>query len=114
MKLRVIRNGCLPGFHFIASGLLILPGWEAGLGPLPRRLYPATRQARHGLWRAPSITGTRHHVCVRGARRTLAYEDASRMLRVARFQEKCRLGERGSTCSYAIFPYRTEKDRTRR
>ena len=94
---RGIRDGCLPGFHFILSGLLFLTGWAAGLGPLPRRLIPATRQTGHGLWRAPSIIGTRHHVRVRGARPTLACEDASRMWRVARFQEKCRLGERSVT-----------------
>ena len=107
---RGIRDGCLPGFHcwwqhsylcHIPSGLLFLTGWAAGLGPLPRRLYPATRQTGHGLWRAPSIIGTRHQVRVRGARPTLTCDDASRMWRVARFQEKCRLGERGISASAA-------------
>ena len=47
MKHRGIRDRCLPGFHFIPSGLLFLnAAWK-----LPRRPRPATRQAGRGFWR---------------------------------------------------------------
>ena len=42
-----IRDGSLPGFHFISSGLLVLTApWI-----LPRRPCAATRQAGRGFWR---------------------------------------------------------------
>ena len=31
MKQGGIRDGCLPGFHFIASGLLFLTGWRRAI-----------------------------------------------------------------------------------
>ena len=55
-----IRDGSLPGFHFISSGLLVLTArWIRGSpGPRPpRRLAtgrgpsPARRQAGRGFWR---------------------------------------------------------------
>ena len=44
MKQSGIRDGSLPGFHFISSGLLVLTArWSRG--------SPARRQAGRGFWR---------------------------------------------------------------
>lgn len=102
-----IRDGWLPGFHFISSGLLVLTArWIQGSpGPRPpRRLAtgrgpsPARRQAGRGFWRMVQLQEkcrSDERSVIRHTKNRLRYVSCGRL----------RFASGGSICHRANLPY---------